>query len=132
MFRFCWFWAYIFLKKKKIVLIIVTLILSGKICCNFSHKNKILQCANGGCIWSMTIILFLLLPNKANSNLKATFFCGNNNPFFIKPTVAGYDFRKKKFFSVWNLFFTGQQTERNLFFHKKITLKLWSTWSLAL
>ena len=37
-----------------------------------------------------------LLPKKANSSYKPTFFCGNNNPFSIEPTVVWVKISEKK------------------------------------
>ena len=94
---------------KILILIILTAIFPGKICCNFSYKYKV------------------------KSSLKPRFFWVITTLFLLGLLLCGQDFWKKKIdFPVWNLLTTAEQTGRNSFCNWKNISTPWKTWSLAL
>ena len=122
MFRFCWFWAYIFLKKK-IILIIVTLILSGKICCNFSHKNRYYSVQMVGAFGQWPSFYSYYFQTRQIPTSKQHFFVGIITLFLSSQLLRVTTSEKKNFFQFEISFSLASKQKETYFSTRKL---LWN------
>ena len=104
----------IYFSLKKLVLTKTNAIFPEKICCNFSYKiySKVQEL----CMHLDYEYLYIL--NKASYSFKPTFFLGITTLSLLNLLLCGSRFLKApSIFLVWDFVTTGQEIERNLFWH---------------